>query len=178
MTESCKNVLLPLRYIEHTLCNNLTLLLRCVTVWQTAQTPHSHHMEAPLMSRAVGAGAPGVPGAPAAPPVAQASWAGRGPALQETRCATVGDRTFSGSNASTPPALVRRWTCTKNIYFSEQTFKCDALSSPLQWMVSGCRGWAGRTVPVVVAECRSDTEAASLLATEAETAPSSLDRPS
>lgn len=49
--------------------------------------------------------------------------------------------------------------------------------SALQWMVSGCPGWTGQTVPVAVVECRFDTEVASLLATEAETVLSSLDHP-
>lgn len=49
--------------------------------------------------------------------------------------------------------------------------------APLQSMVSGCHGLTGPTVPAVVVECRSDTEAASLLAMEAETVPSSPDLP-
>lgn len=65
------------------------------------------------MSRAVEAGAPGVRGAPAAPPVVQAPRAGRELALQETHCATVRDTTSRGSNASTQPVLVRKWTRTK-----------------------------------------------------------------
>lgn len=165
---------------ERCRCGCINLLLRCVMEWETARTPHLLCLEVPLMSRAVEAGAPGVHGVLVVRPVGQAPWADKGPAPLGTLCTTVVVKTFTSSNASTLPALVRLVILKKlsrdDSFTQIYLFERNVVFSP-QLMVSGCHGRAGPIALPPVEVCRSDTEAASLLATAAEPVLSSQDHP-